>query len=459
MKERTPAHLAFAHALVRAAPTVEVFTIGTRLTRITRPLAAAQSEQALTTASLPSRDSDGGTRMATRLCVSCRSALFRAGTWSGAVVLRMGWTAAIRTAMADAVARFSRIAWRIVWLTPLAADPAFEPRTAGLVAARPFLDKLGDGGSIDSICAERARSGKRGRHDPDHRRASSHLAPPRPALARRADAAAHLRAPMKPSGAIIRSANSSPTSPEPTWSNPFTCRPIGPNTLRGRSRLCAGGRRPDRLSARHRRLFRSPGSGRAPTARPAEKYRGMRGVRMQLQWHDNPQYCFATGPDLPRDPALQNNVARLADYGWSFDLQVFTGQMAGAAELANSAPKVTFILQHAGMLEDLSPTGWEKMACRHAAGLRPCPNVVSKLSGLGTFIQQERSQRTSPPSCARPLRCSVPSAACTARIFRWRNCGPNMRRMPRPIGRRWRRSASKGAARGAARCRGPEFID
>ena len=57
------------------------------------------------------------------------------------------------TAMADAVARFSRIAWRIIWLTPLAADPGFEPRTAGLVAARPFLDVLGDGGSLEQICA------------------------------------------------------------------------------------------------------------------------------------------------------------------------------------------------------------------------------------------------------------------------------------------------------------------
>ena len=57
-------------------------------------------------------------------------------------------------AMGDAVARFARIAWRIVWLTPLAADPAFEPRTADLVAARPYLDELGDGGSIDSICAQ-----------------------------------------------------------------------------------------------------------------------------------------------------------------------------------------------------------------------------------------------------------------------------------------------------------------
>ena len=117
------------------------------------------------------------------------------------------------------------------------------------------------------------------------------------------------------------------------------------------------------------------------------KYRGMRGLRMQLQWHENPQYRFASGPDLARDPQLQRNVARLSDYGWTFDLQVFSGQMQGAAELAASAPKVTFILQHAGMLEDLSADA----RARWRIGMRrlaACPNVVSKLSGLGTFIHK-----------------------------------------------------------------------
>jgi predicted TIM-barrel fold metal-dependent hydrolase len=84
---------------------------------------------------------------------------------------------------------------------------------------------------------------------------------------------------------------------------------------------------------------------------------------------------------------LQKNVARLADYDWTFDLQVFTGQMEGAAELAASAPKVTFILQHAGMLEDLSPEGWaEWRASMRLLAARP--NIVSKLSGLGTFIHR-----------------------------------------------------------------------
>jgi predicted TIM-barrel fold metal-dependent hydrolase len=117
------------------------------------------------------------------------------------------------------------------------------------------------------------------------------------------------------------------------------------------------------------------------------KYPGMRGLRMQLQWHQNPQYQFASSPDLAREPTLQKNVAALADYGWSFDLQVFAGQMRGAAELADSAPKVTFILQHAGMLEDLSPQGWDEWR----AGMRLLasrPNIVSKLSALGTFIHK-----------------------------------------------------------------------
>ncbi len=112
----------------------------------------------------------------------------------------------------------------------------------------------------------------------------------------------------------------------------------------------------------------------------------VRGVRMQLHWHKNPLYRFASGPDLARDGRIQANVARLAEYGWSFDLQVFASQMAGAAELAAACPDVTFVLQHAGMLEDLSDEGvaaWRDGMRLIAAR----ENVVSKLSGLGTFLR------------------------------------------------------------------------
>ncbi len=154
MKERTQAHLAFAHALVRAAGSVEVFTMGTRLTRITRPLRLRNRVQALGTASLLVADWDGGTRIGDALNAFLDVPRF-AALARGAVLLVLsdGLERGDPTAMGDAVARFARLCWRIIWLTPLAADPAFEARTAGLVAARPYLDKLGDGSSINSICA------------------------------------------------------------------------------------------------------------------------------------------------------------------------------------------------------------------------------------------------------------------------------------------------------------------
>jgi predicted TIM-barrel fold metal-dependent hydrolase len=113
----------------------------------------------------------------------------------------------------------------------------------------------------------------------------------------------------------------------------------------------------------------------------------VRGVRMQLHWHENPFYRFAARPDLCADQKLQRNVARLADYGWSFDLQVFAPQMADATGLVEACPGVTFILQHAGMLEELSPPGraaWR--GCMQKLAARP--NLVCKLSGLGTFIHR-----------------------------------------------------------------------
>ncbi|MEJ8571493.1 amidohydrolase family protein [Microbaculum marinum] len=117
------------------------------------------------------------------------------------------------------------------------------------------------------------------------------------------------------------------------------------------------------------------------------KYERMRGVRMQLHWHENEMYRFAERPDICRDPALRRNIARLADYGWSFDLQVFGPQMSDAADLAADIPDVTFILQHAGMLEDLSDRGWEEWRTGMKM-LAARPNVVSKLSAFGTFVHR-----------------------------------------------------------------------
>ena len=76
----------------------------------------------------------------------------------------------------------------------------------------------------------------------------------------------------------------------------------------------------------------------AADVRPAldrlSRYPLMRGVRMQLHWHENAEYRFATRPDISDDPLFRQNFTALGDYGFSFDLQVFAPQMEGAARLA-----------------------------------------------------------------------------------------------------------------------------
>ncbi|MGI9450561.1 MAG: amidohydrolase family protein, partial [Geminicoccaceae bacterium] len=125
----------------------------------------------------------------------------------------------------------------------------------------------------------------------------------------------------------------------------------------------------------------------SPDLERLQKYPLMRGVRQQLHWHENEMYRFASSPDLPSNPTLQRNIAKLAEFGWSFDLQVFAPQMKSASDLAAVCPEVTFVLQHAGMLEDHSEAG----SARWRDGMKRLadqPNVVCKLSGLGTFIHQ-----------------------------------------------------------------------
>ncbi|NJM84575.1 MAG: VWA domain-containing protein, partial [Tabrizicola sp.] len=55
--------------------------------------------------------------------------------------------------MVDAVRRLARMAWRLDWLSPLAADPGYRPATAALSQVLPVLTHLGDGSTTEAIAA------------------------------------------------------------------------------------------------------------------------------------------------------------------------------------------------------------------------------------------------------------------------------------------------------------------
>lgn len=117
------------------------------------------------------------------------------------------------------------------------------------------------------------------------------------------------------------------------------------------------------------------------------RFPNMRGIRQQLHWHKNPGYRFAATPNVMGEEFFRRNFARLADFGWLFELQVFADQMADAADFAAAFPDTTFVLEHSGMLEDLSDAGrarWREGLERLAA----LDNMNTKLSAFGTFIHR-----------------------------------------------------------------------
>lgn len=149
MKRHTADYLRLAHAVVQGAANAEVFTLGTRLTRITQALRIRDRAQALARAAGQVEDWDGGTRIGPTLLAFLSIPRFSAFARGAAVVvlsdaLERGDHAEMETAMR----RLGQRAFRLSLCTPLAGDPRFEPCTAALKAILPLLDDLKDGSSI-----------------------------------------------------------------------------------------------------------------------------------------------------------------------------------------------------------------------------------------------------------------------------------------------------------------------
>jgi uncharacterized protein with von Willebrand factor type A (vWA) domain len=162
MKARTEENMRIAHALVQATANIEVFTFGTRLTRVTRALRLKRREQALNAAAHLVSDWDGGTRIGDALQAFLAVPRF-AGYARGAavVVISDGLERGDSARLRDAVAKLSRRAWRLSWLTPLATSSGFVPQTEALIAIAPFVDEMADGGSSTAIVSHVLSLGSR----------------------------------------------------------------------------------------------------------------------------------------------------------------------------------------------------------------------------------------------------------------------------------------------------------
>jgi uncharacterized protein with von Willebrand factor type A (vWA) domain len=129
-----------------------VFTIGTRLTRITRELRHRDAERALSAAGRAIPDWSGGTRLGDAM----RAFIDRWGQRGVArravvVIFSDGWERGDPGMLAEQLARLHRLAHRIIWVNPHAGKDGYAPVQGGIVAALPHLDELLAGHSLATL--------------------------------------------------------------------------------------------------------------------------------------------------------------------------------------------------------------------------------------------------------------------------------------------------------------------
>jgi uncharacterized protein with von Willebrand factor type A (vWA) domain len=141
--------LRLAHAFVRRAEHVEVFTMGTRLTHVTRALTERDPDRALAAAGRVVPDWSGGTRLGDSIGAFL-DRWGRRGMARGAVVVVFsdGWEREGPEVLGEQMRRLSALAHRVVWANPHRGKVGYEPVQQGIVAALPHIDDFVAGHSL-----------------------------------------------------------------------------------------------------------------------------------------------------------------------------------------------------------------------------------------------------------------------------------------------------------------------
>jgi uncharacterized protein len=152
MEPYARAMLRFVQAAVAGRQRVEAFSIGTRLTRMTKELNSRDPDRALRQASERVQDWSGGTRLGDCLRTFNDQWGVR-GMARGAivVVLSDGWDRGDPAVLGEQMQRLQRITYNLVWVNPLKVTPGYAPLARGMAAALPYVDHFVEGHSLAAM--------------------------------------------------------------------------------------------------------------------------------------------------------------------------------------------------------------------------------------------------------------------------------------------------------------------
>ncbi|MGA7204533.1 MAG: VWA domain-containing protein [Specibacter sp.] len=145
--------LRLAHHVVHAAPHhVEVFTLGTRLTRVTPALRVHDADHALALAGRTVPDWSGGTRLGEVLLAFNERWGQRAVARGAVVVIASdGWERGDPALLGRQVERLHHLARRIIWSNPHRGKDGYAPVQQGIKAVLPHVDYFMGGHSMRSF--------------------------------------------------------------------------------------------------------------------------------------------------------------------------------------------------------------------------------------------------------------------------------------------------------------------
>lgn len=139
--------LRLAHAITRCGRTaggrVETFTMGSRLTHVTRAMQQRDGDRALIAAGDLVPDWSGGTRLAESLALFLHR-FGRRGMARGAVVVVFsdGWERRDAEALGEQMRRLRSVTHQVTWANPHKGREGYQPVQAGIAAALPHVDHL-----------------------------------------------------------------------------------------------------------------------------------------------------------------------------------------------------------------------------------------------------------------------------------------------------------------------------
>lgn len=142
----------FIYAFQTAYQHIETFVFSTSLHRVTHQLREREFEKALGNLRDSVNNWSGGTNIGGSLTEFVENHGSRMlSSQTVVLILSDGWDTGEVEMLESSMRAIQRKAAKVIWLNPLAGNPAFEPTVKGMEAAMPFIDVFAPVHNVDSL--------------------------------------------------------------------------------------------------------------------------------------------------------------------------------------------------------------------------------------------------------------------------------------------------------------------